>query len=226
MRTTLALSALAVTAFAFYVVSKTPRGSYGTLSCPPAETTQQALAGTQPVDAPPPDIAPFERPDPNQRTPAELAALSMEELLALDDDQFMTGVTRKLLDKRERQGFDALNPTEQTILRTEALGIRVMKDGFLAYYASPYGDFDATMRALTTVESQDMAKVFQRTLVAFGGGKPPTDEQERINVLSGMIQNAEMSPFEELDAAARQLIGGHAAAVSGYARKNVADLTP
>lgn len=230
MRMTFVLSALAVTAFASYVVSKTPAESYGADVCPPpyspsVVSSNDAVAQPQGGTDERPQL-PFERPDPAQKDVTELSQMTVEQLLALDDDAFMTGLTRKLLLKREHSGFDSLTPTEQVVLRAEALGIKLSREGFLGFYASPYGDYDKTLAALEAIESKEMAALLRRTLVVFGGVKPPLDDQARLQLLGTLEQSEGMSPFEELDAGAQQLIGPHADAVARYARKNIAGIRP
>lgn len=227
MRVTSVITAALVLGFAFFVASKAPADSYGVAECAPAEAKPVAqTVNTEPTVLDEPPEPPFKRPNPNQKPREELNRMTTAELVKLSDNEMMTGINDQLQQRVDDEGLESLNAVEQNVLRAESLGYALNRGGFLMYFASPWGDYDATVKALQAVGSTEMLPLFQRSLQVFRGEKPPADQQQRLMILRGLVesQSEDVSPFAELDSAATLVTGGHADAVAKYARDHANEL--
>lgn len=206
---------VAVVVFAVLIVSRT---NYA-----PVVGTSEVQVADAGVEEPVPEERPFERQSnfDEERVHEQMernAALAPEQLRLLDDEAMMTEVTRRLLVRRGQLGLEKLNPTEQNVLRAEALAIRVQQDGFLGWWLSPWAnDFEATLVALKETKALPLLPLLAQTLKGFPGASPSPDLDTRRATLEEVMADG-LSPFYELDERARELLPQHADLVAKYVR--------
>ncbi|MFL5321515.1 MAG: hypothetical protein ACJ790_17770 [Myxococcaceae bacterium] len=176
----------------------------------------------------PPEV-PFDRRTPfedeeAQRKAAANAKLEMQGLLLLSDEEMMTTVTQRLLQKRAEVGLEGLNPTEQNVLRSEAVGIRIAHEGLAGWWLSPWSDdFDKNEAALKATGATVLLPILEKTLSAWPGGIAPTDLEARQKTLELLTVDG-ITPFYELDQEAVKLLPKHADAVAKYVRAHWEEL--
>jgi hypothetical protein len=111
-------------------------------------------------------------------------------------DRLVSEVLKRIDNKRERCGVDALLPPEHGIHAALWLELEVNNGGFHQYFLNSAGDDASTAIVwLHKIGALRVAEILDQAIARFPGGAVPMDRRERIALLSRMP----LSAFDDLN---------------------------
>jgi len=115
---------------------------------------------------------------------------SIDEVLAQEDPTtFAIALSDLVFPRWDRDGFDALTPAERVAYCVDALEREVNNGGFHQFFLNSSGDTTAeTAAALEAIGAAAAGSLFARAVVAFPGGQPPKDREQRVRILEGVSE--------------------------------------
>jgi hypothetical protein len=113
--------------------------------------------------------------------------MSLSELAALADDEFMAEVADRLMDKRLTVGLVGLTRAEQNMSLAEDLRHQVNNGGFHQFFFNPTGDCAVrTMAALEEIGLSTTTSVYRRALAVFPHSQPEEDRASRNDQIEAL----------------------------------------
>lgn len=115
---------------------------------------------------------------------------SIDEVLAQQDPTtFAIALSDLVFPRCDRDGFDALSLAERVAYCVDALEREVNNGGFHQFFMNSSGDTTAeTAAALQAIVAAAAGTLLARAVVAFPGGQPPKDREQRVKILEGVSE--------------------------------------
>lgn len=119
-----------------------------------------------------------------------------DEILSHESDEHASKVLLALLyrigEKANKRGIQSLTPVERHLPAVSTLEAEVVNGGFDQYFFNfSGGDSETALAGLKEIGATGAARLLERAMAAFPGGKPPPDREKRWKAMEKVASEAD-----------------------------------